>query len=323
MDSEYSQAKYSQKEALYHSTKQEPLGRSYVRGHVLPGKTTENDFKFGKASVSSTEAAKPLLYPTVTEDDQQYKAQYIKSHKSYAPGEQKQRDYNWKIDMGTHKFGVGVGSQTAMNGASFGVTGAMAQCEPPRITSKKTEDFKNTHDQLGRVRNLGHGSKESHPGVYGKASLPNSKVWDARSCIEGDYTYDEQAPDADLGKSHTPGFRNITAESRAFGVPTVRSDIPKYATRSIADNQNYGDDVNAQYLLYPPQFAAMGLEDTAFTGSLPKEEVISIFRESGCCDGLSEAEIEAVWETAKQDTRGSVSVRAFQAALSDLMEARR
>ena len=77
MDSEYSQAKYSQKEALYHSTKQEPLGRSYVRGHVLPGKTTENDFKFGKASVSSTEAAKPLLYPTVTEDDQ------VRNHSSW------------------------------------------------------------------------------------------------------------------------------------------------------------------------------------------------------------------------------------------------
>ena len=106
-------------------------------------------------------------------------------------------------------------------------------------------------------------------------------------------------------------------------MPTVRSDIPKYATRSIADNQNYGDDVNAQYLLYPPQFAAMGLEDTSFTGPLPKEEVLSIFKESGCCDTLSEAEVEAVWETAKQDADGSVSVRSFQAALNDLLEAKR
>ena len=199
-----------------------------------------------------------------------------------------------------------------MNGASVGVSAALESVDGPRITSKKvvlfvsssdkdikttsfapslllfpclpkTEDFKNLSDQLGRVRNLGHGSKESHPRVYGKASLPaqgrESTFNDARSCIEGDYTYDEQAPDSDLGKTHTPGFRNTTAESRAFGVPTVRefglvrcrcpdrqrdshhitpppqirSDIPQVGRRSIADDQNYGDDANAQYLLYPQQ----------------------------------------------------------------------
>ena len=62
----------------------------------------------------------------------------------------------------------------------------------------------------------------------------------------------------DLSQSHTPGFRNTTNEVRPFGVPTVRSDIPKYARKSIADNQNYGDDVNAQFLLYPGEFTSIG-----------------------------------------------------------------
>merc|ERR1711998_94425 len=212
------------------------------------------------------------------------------------------------------------------NGAATGVSAALESCDGPRITSKKTEDFKNLSDQLGRVRNLGHGNKESHPDVYGKASLPaqepNSQVCDARSCIEGDYTFDEQAPDSDLGKTHTPGFRNITTESRAFGVPTIRSDIPKVGRRSIADDQNYGDDANCQYLLYPQQFAAMGLEDDAFTAPVPKDETIEVFKQSGCCDGLSDAELEAVWNTAAVDTRGAVSVQAFQFALNDLLEAR-
>ena len=67
----------------------------------------------------------------------------------------------------------------------------------------------------------------------------------------------------------------------------------------------------------------MGLEDNAFVEGLPKEEIISIFKESGCCDGLSDAEIEAVWLTAGADTGGAVSVKAFQAALGDLLDSKR
>ena len=158
----------------------------------------------------------------------------------------------------------------------------MLQSDVSRITSKKTEDAKSLTIQLGRARNLGFGSKDSHPAIYGKTSLPDRKngEWDARACIEGTYEPEDQEPDSDLGKSMTPGFRNITTETRPFGVPSVRSDIPKYATRSIAgttprlksgigsvlisrcqpDNQNYGDDVSAQFLLYPQQFASMGIE---------------------------------------------------------------
>lgn len=47
-------------------------------------------------------------------------------------------------------------------------------------------------------------------------------------------------------QSITPGFRNAVADRRAFGVPTIRSDIPPYARRSVADTQNYGDDSSAR-----------------------------------------------------------------------------
>lgn len=83
--------------------------------------------------------------------------------------------------------------------------------------------------------------------VYGKEAVkrgPNE--WDARACVEGDYSWAEQQPDNDLGKSITPGFRNAIAEGRAFGVPSVRSDIQPIAQRSVADTQNYGDDSSAR-----------------------------------------------------------------------------
>merc|ERR1719231_424384 len=106
----------------------------------------------------------------------------------------------------------------------------------------------------------------------------------------GTYEPEDQEPDSDLGKSMTPGFRNITTETRPFGVPSVRSDIPKYATRSIADNQNYGDDVSAQFLLYPQQFAAMGVDDSEFSCEREKGELIDIFSKGGILDGLSEVQ---------------------------------
>merc|ERR1719359_2457058 len=67
----------------------------------------------------------------------------------------------------------------------------------------------------------------------------------ARSCILGYYSLNEQLPDQDLGRCMKPGRRNLTAEARAFGVPSVRADIPALPVdkRSLADCQNYGDEV--------------------------------------------------------------------------------
>jgi hypothetical protein len=315
------EAKYAQKEASYRSSKREPLGKSFIRGQTMPDRMKSDSFRFGRPS-DETASAKPLLYPQVTENDDEFLENYIKSHGSYPPGIQTRRNYNWDLDVASHAFGVGVGSQSALNGNSKGVAEAMANAEVPRITTKKTEDMKALNDQLGRVRNLGHGNKASHPKVYGKTSLTAALgAWDARACIEGDYSWEDQQPDLDLGKSQTPGFRNVTSEARAFGTPTVRSDIPKLENRSIADNQNYGDDVSAQFLLYPQQFAAMGVDDSEFSCEREKGELIDIFSKGGILDGLSEVQVDAVWKTAVADAGGLPSVVQFQAALNDFKEA--
>lgn len=78
------------------------------------------------------------------------------------------------------------------------------------------EEFRNTADVLGQSRNLGQGSSaRPFDMVYGKPSASNRKSksqLSAAEIIRGRYNYEEQKPDRDLGKSITPGFRNISLE---------------------------------------------------------------------------------------------------------------
>lgn len=65
----------------------------------------------------------------------------------------------------------------------------------------------------------------------------------------------ELQPDADLGKSNkancTNNVRRSEDEQRAFGVPTIRTDVPFKVWRSVADYTNYGDEPEAVDLMYP------------------------------------------------------------------------
>ena len=54
--------------------------------------------------------------------------------------------------------------------------------------------------------------------------------------------------------------------------------MPPKHFKSIADSQNYGDDVTANYLLYPPNSAVLGAEDADFTAQRTKRDVFSIFK---------------------------------------------
>lgn len=317
--SEYAESKYTQKEAVYHSAKREPLGKSFSRGQVMPSKFSEPEFRFGKPSERGA-SAKPLLYPKVQEDPAAHKAQYVKSHNAYDPGEQKRRDYKWQIDPLEYRFGQGMGSQTAMNGASAGVAMALTTLDHPHVASKQVESFKALGDKLGRGRNLGHGDLSHHPERYGKASsmVSGLDVTDARACLEGDYAWEDQQPDLDLGVSLTPGFRNVTSEARAFGTPSVRSDIPKPSVLSVADNQNYGDDVSAQFLLYPQQFSAMGVDDFEFLKPRGKTELVEIFKV--CSKDPSEAALDKAWDQTPKNQLGEACLRDFQLAYNRVLE---
>lgn len=238
--SAYAMAKDAQRESVYRSSQREPLGRSYVRGHKVP------DGTFGKKTAVGSESTKELLWAP-SEDT------------SMPPGHQRSRDYDWSVDPDTHRFGVGSGSHVAMNGNTSHTW--FPHEEPTRELPSLLVD------RLGRSRRLAlHDKGEEH--VFGKTTLRDDSEWDARQCIVGD---EDHEPDADLGSSCTPGFRNVKTD-RVFGVPTVRSDLCTAHRRSIADARNYGDDPTAATLVHPP-----AVTDDAWRRPRTKADILDLF----------------------------------------------
>ena len=73
--------------------------------------------KFGIPS-TGLENAKDMLYPAgaAHNDDQHIQDMYRKTHGNFAPGEQKNRNYNWKFNPADHRFGYG--EKRVLNGAA-------------------------------------------------------------------------------------------------------------------------------------------------------------------------------------------------------------
>ncbi|CAM9156332.1 unnamed protein product [Ectocarpus sp. 4 AP-2014] len=310
-DTDVNRLKLGLAESVYRSTKREPLGKGYQRGHQLPPKVKSDAFTFGVSSDKS-EAAKSLLYPHPSAVDME------ESGARCGPGEQRRRGYIWDVDIENHRFGRpgSLASPLCLDSGS----------EPSRLVSKKLDDFRETQDTLGRANNLGHDPRNQlGKHVYGKEAVkrgPNE--WDARSCVEGNYSWAEQQPDNDLGKSITPGFRNAIAEGRAFGVPSIRSDIQPYAQRSVADTQNYGDDSSARHLVNPSQFSQFGIEDSEFFVNRGKVELRALFESIG--QSFSAEVFQSIWENAVGSEQSEVvngeetcTIVDFQRALNDFL----
>lgn len=314
-ESEFAYIKEQQRESVYHSVKHEPLGKSLTRGHSLPEVTKTDKFRFGKQTASSDETAKALVYAPSAVETKQHKTQYVKSHGAYEPGEQRKRQYDWKNkDLTTHRFGSGDGSHVSFNGLSLGTAEVLKNDTAHPVTSTRVQCFKNLQPKLGRSRALGHATSLPVNHIYGKSTTATDP-WDARACIQGEFSHDDQQPDEDLGTTLTPGFRNTTNGNRIYGVPTVRSDIPKYSRRSIADSQNYGDDVTAQQLLYPSRMLSAGLDETELTSKpRSKEEVREIFATVGT--DLTPPQLDALYDDiACENEQGVVTLDAFRRKL--------
>ena len=137
------------------------------------------------------------------------------------------------------------------------------------------------------------------PQVFGMPSQKGPE-WGVRECI-GNYPVPEQAPDADLGMSIRPGWRNVQPDGRTFGTPTIRSDISAPGLKSVADHQNYGDEVGADQLLYPPRFADGGVTSDDFLEARSQGDIAGIFASAGL--QMSEEELAATYAKALPHTR--------------------
>jgi len=175
---------------------------------------------------------------------------------------------------------------------------------------------------LGTVKNLGQGQSQRDPNhVFG--AMKRNLDWNAAKCISGDPSDRELEPDADLAKSTktncTNNVRKPEDKDRAFGCPTIRTDIPFKVVRSVADYSNYGDEPEAVDLLFPSTFNELGIEEGDFQKPRDRAAIRALFEGIGY--SYKVGKFNAMYNKAKEICNSrddSVSVRAFMTAVQML-----
>jgi len=309
------------KESIYLSHKREPLGTGYLRGHELPA-DLQYEKGFGRPTPQdvSGDASKGLLHPLEKVHDPVEHDLYVRSHANYAPGEQRHRGYTWvdqggKIDPGFYAFGADIKAREIEGVAKSLNPKIDPNSVPPAVVvEKRLEEFRDVHTEpLAAVKSVGHGHITTHDRVFGMPSQKGPE-WGVRECI-GSYPIPEQAPDTDLGRSIRPGWRNVQPDGRTFGTPTIRSDIAAPSLKSVADHQNYGDEVTADALLYPPRFADGGVSSDDFLEARSQQDIADIFASAGL--QMSDEELASTYAKAAQlDPKGLVSIESFRRTLN-------
>eukprot|EP00201_Polytomella_parva_P013293 CAMPEP_0175053804 /NCGR_PEP_ID=MMETSP0052_2-20121109/9138_1 /TAXON_ID=51329 ORGANISM="Polytomella parva, Strain SAG 63-3" /NCGR_SAMPLE_ID=MMETSP0052_2 /ASSEMBLY_ACC=CAM_ASM_000194 /LENGTH=474 /DNA_ID=CAMNT_0016318399 /DNA_START=71 /DNA_END=1491 /DNA_ORIENTATION=+ len=306
---EISRWKYEQAEKVYASNKREPLGTGYVRGHKIPdGLGTERPFGvvYGAKEKEECRQAASIVFPNDILDQYPDKshALYVKSHSSFAPGEQRRRNYEWDsagVDPATFRFGA-----TEKGVLREGVKKALqpmldeTAAQPPKIATKVHEDFKSTAiDYLGRPRILGAGQTSLDPNhTFGVPSLKDFE-YGVGETLRGAYSIPEQQPDANLGKSLREGFRNMPRvgdENHIFGTPSIRTDLSLPRRRGVADTRNFGNEPDALQLLRPPRSAERGVGDQHYVILRKRDEIRALVKDAQL--NLTEAEFDRVFDYA-------------------------
>lgn len=308
----------SVKERVYESNKKEPLGKPHIRGHPL--KMLPEGF--GNAS-GEPEDCKKVVFPVdMPRDSEEHRAQYRKSHNSFDPGERVARGYTWPAETNGEHFYFGVRAAKGVEGQGMKMAlNCMAeddgQYKNTRMVQKVAEDYRNTvHPKFAvKVHHMqGATGPPMDPGhAYGIKSITSDCT--ARSCILGYYDLDEQLPDQDLGRCTKAGRRNLTTETRAFGVPSVRTDLEAPpGRRSVADWTNYGDEPGAAAVLNPQRFDHKGVPDREFLLRRPKEDLRSLVDAGGYCLDEAQMDFDYIWDQARDlfdDGQELVSLDAF------------
>jgi len=191
------------------------------------------------------------------------------------------------------------------------------------IVKKIVEDHKAvSQDMLGTVKNLGQGEhRRDTAQAFG--TMRRDLDWNAAKCIQGDPSDKELQPDSDLAKSTkrncTNQVRKPEDADRAFGCPTIRTDIPYKQVRSVADYGNYGDEPEAVDLLFPSTFTELGIEESDFQKPRDRATIKNLFESIGY--SYKVGKFNAMFNKAKEicgSSTDQVSVRAFMTAVQML-----
>ncbi len=129
------------KEAQYASNVREPLGKGYSRDYQWPDRAEGGSIAFGVGS-KDLESAKEMIYPLGVgqPESKVVSDMYRKTHGNFAPGEQKNRNYDWKLDPNSHRFGYA--EKKVLNGAGDALHNERNQEQFPKtiIVKKTVED---------------------------------------------------------------------------------------------------------------------------------------------------------------------------------------
>ncbi|CAB1438977.1 unnamed protein product [Pleuronectes platessa] len=111
--------------------------------------------------------------------------------------------------------------------------------------------------------------------------------------------------------------RPLTPNSRTYGVPSVRSDLPAPHIARVTDRINYGDKPSVADLLNPSVAALQGAFKEHFFCPRTKEEIAEIFRNVGV--DISEDTFEEAWCLASmRQPDGDVCVQGFSDVLKEI-----
>ena len=328
--SDFEKLELMKAEKVYKDAAKNRLGKSTSYNYNDNFKAMEGR-AFGIKSVSSLEPAKGIIFPEVSEESVAGEEIYKKSHGACAPGEQKRRGYNYPGGPeypNVTRFGV-KGDTIALNGVSKNITDVLKSVDEraPMVNTKNVEDYREMQDTLGKSKNLGQGSANRPIDyAYGKPSGAQLRAAKGKAPIgadevlRGNYSLEDQLPDKDLGKTITPGFRNITLETRAFGLPCVRTDIPAppINSRSCANNQNYGDEATASELINPQPFADMRISEKSMFENRSKAALFTFFEKIGSSADTDVMEI--CFKLASRDGDGA-TIQDFRGYLNEYFDA--
>jgi len=309
----------SRGESIYHSTKREALGTSYVRGHSLPCDTRDPAFRgFGRPR-GPVNCAKETIFPRFTSEDERR----VRTHGNFHPGESVCRNYSLppKVHDPHFRYGAveawepgmkGNGVKNALNVDSYN-----NETSRTKIVQRTSEDHRQVcKDHLGEIRNAMQGSPPVPPDhVYGLKREPEHT---AGELIRGVFAPQDEEPDT-VGRCSTQGRRNFFTHRR-FGMATIRDDLmaPSTAKRKMIDATNYGDEVPAYRLICPQRFDFQGLSESDFRMRREKEDMRGIFEGAGYL--LDPADFDMLWDVAVglfEDDAPLASVEAFIHCYSD------
>lgn len=241
------------------------------------------------------------------------------------PGAQRTRNYDWnssRIDPSQFRFGK-LQSTKAESAAEVlhPPEQSAEQGASARVVNKQLHDFQlATKDRLGRSqRQPAYESSSTEPPA-GVSSLREHEAGVGELLKHSELDESAAQPDQTLAcQVPTTAALPESKRNQVFGIPTVRTDVPEPARRSVANWNNYGKDPRADAVVFPAEGVDRGVQEEEYMKPLSLEEIKQVYNSAGI--QLDDEEAEVVVKKASDfDGRedGKCTLATFQTLKAQL-----